>query len=72
MTCTFNSADLLLMVAFLLYVLVATSKAGGGTQGREVKSKAVKNKFKGRGGAARDSDDEDTPTTSHSYGPKVR
>ena len=61
------------MAAFLLYVLVATSKAGGGTQGREVKSKAVKNKFKGRGGgAARDSDDEDTPTTSHSYGPKVR
>ncbi|KAF6023211.1 UFL1 [Bugula neritina] len=39
----------------------ATSKSGGGTQGREVRSKAVKNKFKGRGGANKDSDDEDTP-----------
>ncbi|XP_067950843.1 E3 UFM1-protein ligase 1-like [Watersipora subatra] len=47
----------------------ATSKSGGGTQGREVKSKAVKNKFRGRGGANRDSDDEDTPTVS--LGPRV-
>lgn len=42
-------------------MLLATSKSGGGTQGREVRSKAVKNKFKGRGGANKDSDDEDTP-----------
>lgn len=33
-------------------------KAGGGTQGREIKSKSTKNKYKGRGGTGRDSDEE--------------
>ncbi|XP_064079725.1 E3 UFM1-protein ligase 1-like [Macrobrachium nipponense] len=34
-------------------------KFGGGTQGRETKTKSVKNKNKGRRGAAQDSDSED-------------
>ncbi|XP_063605952.1 E3 UFM1-protein ligase 1-like [Penaeus indicus] len=37
----------------------AGGKSGGGTQGRETKTKAVKNKHKGRKGASRDSDSED-------------
>ena len=50
------------------FFLVATSKSGGGTQGREVKTKAVKSKFKGRGAAH---DDEDVASAYPSHGPKV-
>ena len=40
------------------HVISGATKAGGGTQGREVKSKAVKNKYKkGKGG--NDSDEEE-------------
>ncbi|KAK8751399.1 hypothetical protein OTU49_014591, partial [Cherax quadricarinatus] len=46
----------------------ATGKAGGGTQGRETKTKATKNKYKGRKGPAQDSDSDDDTTTHQSSG----
>jgi len=51
----------------------ATSKSGGGTQGREVKSKAVKSKFKRGGAKGGDSDDEDmtSSASSSSHGQKM-
>ncbi|KAK7086302.1 E3 UFM1-protein ligase 1 [Halocaridina rubra] len=55
----------------------AGGKSGGGTQGRETKTKATKNKYKGRKGATHDSDSEDDSqshqTTNESAGkfPKV-
>ena len=46
-------------------ISIAAGKAGGGTQGRESKTKSVKNKYKGRGGGRGDegSDDETTPAS---------
>lgn len=43
-------------------------KFGGGTQGRETKTKSVKNKNKGRRGAAQDSDSEDDVQTRQASG----
>ncbi|XP_042213163.1 E3 UFM1-protein ligase 1-like [Homarus americanus] len=46
----------------------ATGKAGGGTQGRETKTKASKNKYKGRKGAAHDSESDDDVNTHPTTG----
>ncbi|XP_071532971.1 E3 UFM1-protein ligase 1 [Panulirus ornatus] len=46
----------------------ASGKAGGGTQGRETKTKAVKNKYRGRKGPYQDSDSEDDSNVQHTLG----
>nr|XP_045606783.1 E3 UFM1-protein ligase 1-like [Procambarus clarkii] len=46
----------------------ATGKAGGGTQGRETKTKATKNKYKTRKGPAQDSDSDDDNSAQQHIG----
>ena len=38
---------------------VTSTKSGGGTQGREIKNKKVKNKYRGRGQTLEDGSDDD-------------